>query len=33
VGVLRPAGVKFGRWVDVVFMQRAVGAGDADVPA
>jgi len=32
VGVLRSAGVKFGRWVDVVFMQRAVGAGDADVP-
>jgi phosphinothricin acetyltransferase len=33
VGVLRPAGVKFGRWVDVVFMQRAVGLGDVDVPA
>jgi L-amino acid N-acyltransferase YncA len=31
-GVLRPAGVKFGRWVDVVFMQRPIGAGDADVP-
>ncbi len=31
-GVLRAAGVKFGRWVDVVFMQRAVGAGDADMP-
>ena len=32
VGVLKAAGVKFGRWVDVVFMQRAVGAGDRDVP-
>jgi L-amino acid N-acyltransferase YncA len=32
VGLLRSAGVKFGRWVDVVFMQRAVGSGDRDVP-
>ncbi len=32
VGVMRSAGVKFGRWVDVVFMQRAVGAGDRDLP-
>lgn len=32
-GVLKAAGVKFGRWVDVVFMQRSVGAGDGDVPA
>ena len=32
VGVLKAAGVKFGRWVDVVFMQRAVGPGDRDVP-
>jgi L-amino acid N-acyltransferase YncA len=32
VGVLRSAGVKFGRWVDVVFMQRPVGTGDRDVP-
>lgn len=31
-GVLRAAGVKFGRWLDVVFMQRAVGVGDSDVP-
>jgi L-amino acid N-acyltransferase YncA len=31
-GVLRAAGVKFGRWLDVVFMQRAVGGGDRDVP-
>lgn len=32
VGLLRSAGVKFGRWLDVVFMQRAIGAGDRDVP-
>lgn len=31
-GVLRSAGLKFGRWLDVVFMQRAIGAGDRDVP-
>ncbi len=27
-GVLRSSGVKFGRWLDVVFMQRALGPGD-----
>jgi L-amino acid N-acyltransferase YncA len=32
VGVLRAAGLKFGRWLDVVYMQRAVGRGDADIP-
>ncbi len=32
VGVLRAAGLKFGRWLDVIYMQRALGAGDADVP-
>jgi phosphinothricin acetyltransferase len=32
VGVMRSAGVKFGRWLDVVIMQRAVGAGDRDLP-
>ncbi len=32
VGTLHAAGLKFGRWLDVVFMQRALGAGDADVP-
>ncbi len=32
VGTLRSAGVKFGRWVDVVSMQRPLGRGDADVP-
>ncbi len=33
VGVLRAAGLKFGRWLDVVYMQRPLGRGDADVPA
>ena len=32
VGTLRAVGVKFGRWVDVVSMQRPLGLGDADVP-
>lgn len=27
VGTLRAAGLKFGRWLDVVHMQRALGAG------
>ena len=31
-GTLRSAGVKFGRWLDVVSMQRPLGRGDADVP-
>lgn len=31
-GVLRSAGVKFGRWLDVVYMQRALGRGDASMP-
>jgi len=33
VGALRAAGIKFGRWLDVVIMQKALGAGDADIPA
>jgi phosphinothricin acetyltransferase len=33
VGTLRSAGLKFGRWLDVVYMQRALGRGSADVPA
>jgi L-amino acid N-acyltransferase YncA len=33
VGLLRASGLKFGRWVDTVYMQRALGRGDADVPA
>ncbi len=32
VGLMRSAGAKFGRWVDVVTMQRAVGQGDRDPP-
>jgi phosphinothricin acetyltransferase len=32
VGVLRAVGLKFGRWLDAVYMQRALGVGDADVP-
>ena len=32
VGVLRSAGAKFGRWLDVVTMQRAIGRGDRDPP-
>jgi phosphinothricin acetyltransferase len=28
-GVLRCAGIKFGRWLDVVIMQRSLGQGDA----
>jgi len=31
-GVLKSAGIKFGRWIDVVFMQRAIGAGDRVLP-
>ncbi len=32
-GVLRSCGVKFGRWLDVVIMQRPLGLADSDVPA
>jgi L-amino acid N-acyltransferase YncA len=32
VGVFRATGLKFGRWLDVVMMQKTLGAGDADVP-
>jgi L-amino acid N-acyltransferase YncA len=31
-GVLKSAGWKFGRWLDVVLMQRALGAGDSTPP-
>lgn len=31
-GTLRSAGLKFGRWLDVVTMQRPLGRGAADVP-
>jgi len=32
VGTLRSVGFKFGRWVDSVFMQRPLGAGDGTKP-
>jgi phosphinothricin acetyltransferase len=32
VGVLRSSVLKFGRWLDLVYMQRALGAGDSNVP-
>jgi L-amino acid N-acyltransferase YncA len=32
VGVFKAAGWKFGRWLDVVLMQRAIGLGDASAP-
>lgn len=32
VGVLRSAGLKFGRWLDVVYMQRPLGVGDRTLP-
>lgn len=31
-GVLKSTGFKFGRWVDTVFMQRALGPGDTTLP-
>jgi phosphinothricin acetyltransferase len=31
-GLLPATGFKFGRWVDVVLMQRALGAGSASLP-
>jgi phosphinothricin acetyltransferase len=31
-GLMRSAGWKFGRWLDVVLMQRALGAGDLTPP-
>jgi phosphinothricin acetyltransferase len=33
VGVMKSAGWKFGRWLDVVVMQRALGVGDSLPPA
>lgn len=32
VGTFRSVGFKFGGWVDVVFMQRMLGEGDATLP-
>ena len=31
-GVLRASGAKFGRWLDTVYMQRALGLGDTTPP-
>lgn len=31
-GTVRGAGFKFGRWVDIVFMQRALNGGDGSMP-
>ena len=31
-GILRAVGFKFGRWIDTVLMQRALGAGEATLP-
>ncbi|MDE2199599.1 MAG: N-acetyltransferase [Rhodospirillales bacterium] len=31
-GTMRAVGFKFGRWLDVVTMQRAIGVGDATLP-
>jgi len=31
-GTMRAAGLKFGRWLDVVIMQRSLGLGDAGLP-
>jgi L-amino acid N-acyltransferase YncA len=33
VGTLRSAGFKFGRWIDIVMMQRALGPGDETPPS
>jgi L-amino acid N-acyltransferase YncA len=33
IGTMKSAGIKFGRWLDVVTMQRALGKGDANLPA
>jgi phosphinothricin acetyltransferase len=31
-GILRAAGIKFGRWLDVVIMQKMLGEGDSTLP-
>ena len=33
IGTMRAVGIKFGRWIDVVTMQRPLGKGDANIPA
>jgi phosphinothricin acetyltransferase len=32
VGTLKAVGLKFGRWLDTVYMQRQLGPGDANLP-
>lgn len=32
VGIFRSVGLKFGRWIDTVMMQRPLGSGDATLP-
>jgi L-amino acid N-acyltransferase YncA len=32
VGTMKAVGIKFGRWIDVVTMQRALGKGDQNIP-
>jgi L-amino acid N-acyltransferase YncA len=32
IGTIRSCGFKFGRWVDTVLMQRALGPGDSTLP-
>ena len=32
IGVFPSIGFKFGRWIDSVYMQRALGAGGASLP-
>ncbi len=32
IGILPSTGLKFGRWIDTVLMQRELGAGDATLP-
>jgi phosphinothricin acetyltransferase len=31
-GTVKAVGFKLGRWVDIVFMQRALNGGDASMP-
>ncbi len=33
IGSIRSSGIKFGRWLDSVYMQRPLGRGDSDIPA
>jgi phosphinothricin acetyltransferase len=33
VGVIKSCGWKFGRWLDIVLMDKAIGAGDRTAPA